>query len=520
MRKALVVFCSCLIALAIAMYCPPILSGERDDFSASSGVSDVQRSDGARRVNITANGSKQNPAWSPDSGSLLFTRFRNGYNVEPADLFVVDTASSAIRTLVSDGSGNVNLPGSSWNPLTRKITFSSSRDPHDEIYLIADAGIPGDEIEITARSNLVAYEPSLSPDGQWIVFESHKLDVEDNGILVKYRVDRSSPYQNLTSSTDDCRQPNWSPVGDKILFQKFSGGQWDIWVMNIDGTNPRRVTSGAGDKTDGSFSPDGKWIVYSSDQSGLAYANLFIIPTSGGSAIRVTQYAGYDGAPSWSPDGGKIAFESYPGDPDGSAGTTIWVIDVPAQTESAVFRSMGVYDGWILESGENTNTGGTLDSTATSFNLGDGAGDKQYRAILSFNTAALPDNAVITGVRLKIRKMDQVGTNPFTILDGLKVDIRKPYFGTGLALVVGDFQAAAGRAAVGTFGSTPVSNWYSAVIGSAGYPYINKTGATQFRLRFLTDDNNDNAADYMKFYSGDYTASTSRPVLVIQYYIP
>jgi TolB protein len=294
---------------------------------------DVQREDGARRVNIPVDGSLQNPAWSPDSNSLLFTRFSDGYNVEPADLFVFDLISSGLRALVLDGSGNVNLPGSSWNPLTRKIVFSSSREPHDEIYLVDDYGSPGDEVKITDRANKVAYEPSLSPDGQWIVFESHELDAEDNGTIVKYRIDGTMPYQNLTDPYEDSRQPNWSPAGDKMLYQKFSDGRWDIWIMNNDGTNHQEVTNGSGDKTDASFSPDGQWIVYSSNEFGLEFANLFITSVSEDNVIRITDYEGYDGAPSWSPDGKKIAFESYPGDPDDSSGTTLWIIDVPALSQ-------------------------------------------------------------------------------------------------------------------------------------------------------------------------------------------
>lgn len=290
---------------------------------------DVQREDGSRKVNILVDGSLQNPVWSPDGNSLLFTRFRDGYNAEPADLFVVDFSLN-IRVLISDESGNVNLPGSSWNPLTKKIVFSSSREPHDEIYLVDDYGSPGAEVKITDRANRVAYEPTLSPDGQWIVFESHKLDVEDNGTIVKYKLDGTMPYQNLTSPDEDYRQPNWSPTGDKILYQQFSNGQWDIWIMNSDGTNHQQVTSGSGDKTDASFSPDGQWIVYSSNQFGLEFANLFITSVSEGNAIRLTHYEGYDGAPSWSSDGRKIAFESYSGDPDNSSGTTLWIIDVPA----------------------------------------------------------------------------------------------------------------------------------------------------------------------------------------------
>jgi TolB protein len=320
----------CLLTMVLGIVgCHTISPSQSEPITSTTMPPGVQREDEGRSVNISAGGSLQNPVWSPDGNSLLFTRFRDGYNAESADLFVFDLSSSQIRVLVSDGSGNINLPGSSWNSLTNVIVFSSSREPHDEIYLINDYGNPGNEIKITDRANMVAYEPSLSPDGQWIVFESHKLDDENNGIIVKYRIDGTISYQNLTNPDEDNRQPNWSPTGDKILYQKLDEGQWDIWIMNSDGTNHRKVTSGSGDKTDASFSPDGQWIVYSSNEFGLGFANLYIAPVSGGIAIKLTHYEGYDGAPSWSPDGKKIVFESYPGDPDDSLGTTLWIIDVP-----------------------------------------------------------------------------------------------------------------------------------------------------------------------------------------------
>jgi TolB protein len=328
MRITVAAYCVILTALQVA--CQAVSLGFSPTIVPTSTtiLTDIQREDGARRVTVPVVGSLQNPAWSPDGRSLLFTRFRNGYNAEPADLFVVDLLSSEIRVLISDGSGNINLPGSSWNPLTRKIVFSSSRDPHDEIYLVDGHGSIESEVKVTDRTNMAAYEPSLSPDGQWVVFESHGLDEEGNGVVVKYKVDGTMPYLTLTDPGEDCRQPNWSPIGDKILYQKFDDGQWDIWVMSSDGVNHQKISSGPGDKTDASFSPDGLWIVYSSNEQELRFANLFIRPVSRGDATRLTHYEGYDGAPSWSLDGKKIAFESCSGDPDSSPGTTLWVIDV------------------------------------------------------------------------------------------------------------------------------------------------------------------------------------------------
>ena len=286
----------------------------------------VNRNDGAKKLNIKLAGSHQNPAFSPSGKSILFTNFKKGYNKEPADLLIFSQKNKKTRKLVADKSANVNLPGSAWNPITNKIVFSSSRGPHDEIYIINYNFAFGSEMRVTKRAEYVAYEPSLSPDGKWVVFESHRLDEEGNGIIMKYKIDGTSLYTALTDENEDCRQPNWSPMGNKILYQKLANNRWDIWVMDKDGANPKKVTNGAGDKTDASFSPDGKRILYSSDESNLEYANLFIIPTSGGKSRRVTKFSGYDGAPSFSPDGKKIAFESYPGDPDGSNGTSLWII--------------------------------------------------------------------------------------------------------------------------------------------------------------------------------------------------
>lgn len=294
--------------------------------------SNEKRVDHACKLKISLEGSLQNAAWSPCGDAIVFTRFKGGYNRGPADLVLYNLKSKVTKTLVSDNSDNINLPGAAWNALRQQIVFSSSREPHDEIFVISEAGKSGDEKKITGRKNRVAYEPSFSPDGNWVVFESHLLDVEENGIITKYKIDQTGPYHILTGTNEDCRQPNGSPDGRHIVYQRLDNGQWDLWVMDTCGKNKRQITRGAGDKTDASFSPDSQWIAYSADGPTLKFANLYIIPVSDGDPVQVTHFDGYDGAPSWSPDGRKIVFESSPGDPDDSYGTLIWLIDVSSKS--------------------------------------------------------------------------------------------------------------------------------------------------------------------------------------------
>ena len=286
-----------------------------------------KRYDAAVKLDIPLSGSLQNPAFSPDGDMIVFTLFRNGYNIEPADIYTYNLESKELHLLVKDGSANVNLPGACWNVNNESIIFSSSRDPHDEIYRIDDSGNPGDEIQITSRANYMAYEPSFSPDGAWVVFESHIVDTEDRGVIFKFKLDNSAQYQALTGSNEDCRQPNWSPAGNYILFQKLTNNQWDIWVMKTDGSGQRMVTSGGGDKTDACFTNDGQYIIFSSDAD-LEYANIYKISVNGGSPVRLTNFNGYDGAPSISADNKKLIFESYNGDPDDSEGTALWLLSL------------------------------------------------------------------------------------------------------------------------------------------------------------------------------------------------
>jgi len=203
----------------------------------------------------------------------------------------------------------------------------------------------------------------------------------------------------------------------------------------------------------------------------------------------------------------------YIGTGNWANGAQIWRATVNG---TATFYSSAAQDGWILESSENSNKGGSLNATGTTFILGDNATKRQYRSILSFDTSSLPDQAVIDSVTLRIKKSGKpVGKNPFAVLGKLKADIRKGWFGTSSKLVLSDFQAKPTAASVGIFGKVPSGGWYTAPLNAKGRAKINKTGLTQFRLYFSIDDNNDTVADYMKFLSGN--SGTGKPELIINY---
>jgi hypothetical protein len=183
------------------------------------------------------------------------------------------------------------------------------------------------------------------------------------------------------------------------------------------------------------------------------------------------------------------------------------------------FKSAGAYDGWILESGENTNAGGTLDKTATTFNVGDDPKDRQYRSIVSFDTSSLPDNAVIVSAKLKIKRQGVVGTDPFGTHGALYMEIRTGSFGGGITLQTADFSAAVSMGALRDRFTTLTFTWYAASLRTSNLKLINKAGITQLRLLFSKDDNDDLSADYLKFFSGN-SIDANKPQFAITYYVP
>ena len=183
---------------------------------------------------------------------------------------------------------------------------------------------------------------------------------------------------------------------------------------------------------------------------------------------------------------------------------------------SVTFKSVSAYDGLILESAETSNIGGSMDKTSTVINIGDDAKDRQYRGMLSFNTASLPDNAVITSAQVRIKRQGFVGTDAFTTHGSLVFDIRSGAFSNNVALNLNDFAAVASTGSQQGSFSEAAANWYAASLNSLNLGYINKYGVTQFRLSFTKDDNDDMGADYIKFFSGSSTTA-NQPQLIITY---
>ena len=272
-----------------------VVSGKRGrELFIADGDGERPRSLGIRATSILP------PHWSPDGERLIYSALKDGrwgiylLNIREGKERLVHSSKGILIAgdFFPDGSG---------------FAFSSSEQGSSAIYSYSFPGggpaslspSAGQVRKLSSSSDIVV-SPSVSPDGKLIAF------VSDRGGNPQVYIMDSNGYntKRLTFEGSYNTSPSWSPAGDRLAFVGRHAGKNQVFTVNTDGSDLRRLT-GEGNSEEPSYSPDGRFIAFASDRKLPERAGrktVYIMRADGGGQRAITPPELSASGPRWSPN--------------------------------------------------------------------------------------------------------------------------------------------------------------------------------------------------------------------------
>jgi len=262
------------------------------------------------------------PFWSPDGRYIVFTSYDDG----AAALRVIER-DREIREQATAHRSWEFAPFDPWSPDGKTLLFLSAEG---DLWRMNPDGTGRvrltEEGRVIPGLPLAGYGADWSADGKQIVYTSCLFENvalrealtattavnvsdlrKDADIWV---MDADGGNKTRLTTGGDAWFPLWQPGGHLVAFLSTRSGNQEVWVTDRDG-NAEQVTFSGGDVTEYVWSPDGGAIacVVASPPDAWPESSLWVVALNGSGAERLTS-GNWDQSPVWSPDGARIAFRS------------------------------------------------------------------------------------------------------------------------------------------------------------------------------------------------------------------
>ncbi len=257
------------------------------------------------------------PIMSPVASDLIYYIYKKDEKGNSYSNIWKQTIGGSGKTQITYGSKYDFFP--TFSPSGEFIYFSSNRISDNPVIWKINAGGGGGITKITSTQS-EDYEPSISPAGTVLAYTSNPPSATEPQIWT------INTNGSLPTQLKEGQSPQISPDDKTILFIKSDKENLatrgtlkfypkQIWTMTKDGTSPTQMTqNNSSNAEQAKWSPDGKWIVYTSDEgkdlSGINNYDIWIMRSDGSERTQLTTNGSWDDMPCWSYDGQWIYFRS------------------------------------------------------------------------------------------------------------------------------------------------------------------------------------------------------------------
>ncbi len=279
------------------MYLPQVTSGPDAAAWSPDGTELVyamqgslwrQRVGSSEAIQLTDGpGYDNEPDWSSDGQRILYTSYRR----DALELRVLDLASGHDRALVSNGAVNLDAR---WSPDGSRVAYVSTAFQgrfHVFVLDVRDGAAAGEPVRITEDrdSGLPRYyyskwdqylSPAWSPDGKELLLISNRGDVWGSGGIWRMEAKPGAEMRLVRQEETNWKaHPDWARDGKRIVYSSYLGRERNqIWLTTAGGGHPFELTYCECDHTRPRWSPDGRRVVFATNEEGNVALRVVSLP--------------------------------------------------------------------------------------------------------------------------------------------------------------------------------------------------------------------------------------------------
>ena len=285
----------------------------------------------------------------------------------PSEVWVMD-GDGGHQTRLIEGRDGTALGNPVWSPDGSQIAYTVSplatgaADRDMDIWV---AKADGSDPHLLVGGPGWQWFPRWSPDGAWVAYTEEALGgpwiasgplgpavgqgpqgpgfgatgsaARPEADLWKIATDGSGTKVRITDTPGDDRSGSWSPDGKRLVFDSTRDGDTELYSVDADGANPVRLTDSPGGDWAAAWSPDGRRIAFSSERSGES--QVWAMDADGSNTTQLTTDPAGSIWPAWSPDGMQLAITSWR-----TGVSQVWAISADGTSPRELGRSQSTQD--------------------------------------------------------------------------------------------------------------------------------------------------------------------------------